>query len=112
VNGNSHFVVSSDDVNLLVKNMNTTKKKTEYPLDASEEICVQTNAEKLCIYMSQYQNAGQNHNVKRSNKPYENAPKSVKSPWYPLDRRLGGSQSRSGRSGEEKNYQPPPGNEP
>jgi hypothetical protein len=25
-----------------------------------------------------------------------------RSPWYPLDRRLGGSQSRSGRGGEEK----------
>jgi len=24
-------------------------------------------------------------------------------PWYPLDRRLGGPQSRSGRGGEEKN---------
>jgi len=28
------------------------------------------------------------------------------SPWYPLDRRLRGSQSRSGRNGEEKNSQP------
>jgi hypothetical protein len=35
-----------------------------------------------------------------------------KSPWYPLDRRLGGSQSLSGRGGEEKNSQPPPGIEP
>jgi hypothetical protein len=32
-----------------------------------------------------------------------------KSPWYSLDRRLGGSQTRSGRGGEEKNSQPPPG---
>jgi hypothetical protein len=31
-----------------------------------------------------------------------------KEPWYPLDRRLGGPQSRSGRGGEEKNSQPPP----
>jgi hypothetical protein len=30
-----------------------------------------------------------------------------KSPWYPLDRRLGGPQNRSGRDGE-KNSQPPP----
>jgi hypothetical protein len=30
-----------------------------------------------------------------------------KSLWYPLDRRLGGPQSRSGRGGEEKNSQPP-----
>jgi hypothetical protein len=29
-----------------------------------------------------------------------------KSPWYPLDRRLGGPQSRSGRGCEEKNSQP------
>jgi hypothetical protein len=28
-----------------------------------------------------------------------------KSPWYPLDRRLGGPQSWSGCSGEEKNSQ-------
>jgi hypothetical protein len=35
-----------------------------------------------------------------------------KSPWYPLDRRLGGPQSRSGCCGEEKNSQPPPGIEP
>jgi hypothetical protein len=29
--------------------------------------------------------------------------------WYPLDRSLGGPQSRSGHGGEEKNSQPPPG---
>jgi hypothetical protein len=32
-----------------------------------------------------------------------------KSPWFPLDRGLGGPQSRSGRGGEEKNSQLPPG---
>jgi hypothetical protein len=35
-----------------------------------------------------------------------------KSPCYPLDRRLGVPQSRSGRSGEEKNSQPLPEFEP
>jgi hypothetical protein len=35
-----------------------------------------------------------------------------KRPWYPLDRKLGGPQSRSGRGGEEKNSQPPPRIEP
>jgi hypothetical protein len=35
-----------------------------------------------------------------------------KSPLYPLDRRLGGPQSRTGRGGEEKNSQIPPGIEP
>jgi hypothetical protein len=35
-----------------------------------------------------------------------------KSFWYPLDRRLGGPQSRPGRGGEEKNSQPLLGLEP
>jgi hypothetical protein len=35
-----------------------------------------------------------------------------KRPRYPLDRMLGGPQSRSGHGGEEKNSQPPPGIEP
>jgi hypothetical protein len=35
-----------------------------------------------------------------------------KSPWYPLYRRLGGPQSRSGRGGEEKNSLSLPGLEP
>jgi hypothetical protein len=35
-----------------------------------------------------------------------------KNPWYPLNRRLGGPQSRFGHCGEEKNSQPPPGIEP
>jgi hypothetical protein len=35
-----------------------------------------------------------------------------KSPWYPLDTRLGGPQSRSGCDREEKNPQPPPELEP
>jgi hypothetical protein len=32
-----------------------------------------------------------------------------KEPFYPLDRRLGGLQNRSGRGGEEKNSQLSPG---
>jgi hypothetical protein len=35
-----------------------------------------------------------------------------KSPWHPLDKRLGGPQSQSGRGGEEKNLQSLPGLEP
>jgi hypothetical protein len=35
-----------------------------------------------------------------------------KSPWYPLDRRLGGPHSRAGRGGEEKHSQPLLGLEP
>jgi hypothetical protein len=35
-----------------------------------------------------------------------------KSTWYPLDSRLGGPQSRSGRGGKEKNSQLPPGIQP
>jgi hypothetical protein len=32
-----------------------------------------------------------------------------KSPWYQLDRRLGGPQNRFGCGGEQKNFQPLPG---
>jgi hypothetical protein len=35
-----------------------------------------------------------------------------KTPWYSLDRRLGGAQSRSGRGGEEKNSQSGPESNP
>jgi hypothetical protein len=35
-----------------------------------------------------------------------------KSPWYPLDRELGGPQSQFGHGGEEKNSQPHPALEP
>jgi hypothetical protein len=35
-----------------------------------------------------------------------------KSPWYPLDRSLGGPQRRSGSGGEEKNSHPLSGIEP
>jgi hypothetical protein len=41
-----------------------------------------------------------------------NAPAALppgKTPLYPLDRRLSGPKSRSGRGGEEKNSQPLPG---
>jgi len=35
-----------------------------------------------------------------------------KSPWFPLDRRLGGEQNRSGHGGLDKNSQPLPGHKP
>jgi hypothetical protein len=35
-----------------------------------------------------------------------------KQPWYPLDKSLGGPQSRSGRGGEGKHSQPLPALEP
>jgi hypothetical protein len=35
-----------------------------------------------------------------------------KSPWYPMEKRQGGPQSRSGRGGEENKSQPLPGLEP
>jgi hypothetical protein len=35
-----------------------------------------------------------------------------KRPWYPLDRRLGGPQSRPESGGKEKNSQPQPELEP
>jgi hypothetical protein len=49
------------------------------------------------------------HQKEMSDEPH--APAALppgKEPSYPLDRRLGGTQSQSGCSGEEKNSQSPP----
>jgi hypothetical protein len=47
-----------------------------------------------------------------ASRPAAYTPRERASLWYPLDRRLGGPQSRSGRSCEEKNPQLPPEIEP
>jgi hypothetical protein len=42
-----------------------------------------------------------------ASRPGRITPRERRPPWYPLDRRLGEPQSRSGRGGEQKNSQPP-----
>jgi hypothetical protein len=64
----------ADDVNILGGNMHTIKKKAEALVVGSKEIRLEVNAENSkCMVMSRDQHAGQNHDMKISNKSFERA---------------------------------------
>jgi hypothetical protein len=57
--GISQLLVYADDVNLLGDNIDTIKKNTETPIDASKEVGLEVNAEKTkYMLLSHHQNAG------------------------------------------------------
>jgi len=59
-------------VTVLGRNIHTIKKNTKALVVIGEEIGLDVNAEKIkYMVMSQYQNAGQNHNIKTDNKSFE-----------------------------------------
>jgi hypothetical protein len=65
LNGTNQLV-HADDVNLLRDNIYTIKKNTQN-FDASKEVGLEVNAEKTkCLLLFHYQNAGQNHGIKRT----------------------------------------------
>jgi hypothetical protein len=50
LNGTYQLLVYADDVNLLADNMDTIKKNTGTLADASKEVGLEVNTEKLSIY--------------------------------------------------------------
>jgi UDP-N-acetylglucosamine 2-epimerase len=66
-------LVYADDVNLLGDNIDAIKKNTQTLTDASEEVGLGVNAEKTkYLLLSHHRNAGQNHDIKISNRSFEN----------------------------------------
>jgi hypothetical protein len=51
----------------------TIIKVTEALLDGSKEVCMRVNTDRTkCMFMSRHQIAGRNHNIKITNKSFEN----------------------------------------
>jgi hypothetical protein len=60
-------------VNLLGDNIDTMKRNTETVIDASKEVGLEVNAEKIkSMLLSRLKNAGQNHDIKIANRSFEN----------------------------------------
>jgi hypothetical protein len=60
-------------VNLLGDNIDIIKKNTENLIDASKEIGLEVNTEKIkYLLLSRHQNTGQNHDIKIGNSCFEN----------------------------------------
>jgi hypothetical protein len=73
LNGTHQLLAYADDVNLLGDNIDIIKKNTEFLIDASKEICLEINVDKIkYMLLSRHQNVGQNQDVNRANRSFEN----------------------------------------
>jgi hypothetical protein len=73
LNGTHQLLVYADDLNLLGDNIYIIKKNTETLFDASKEVGLEVHTEKTKYMLrSRHQNAGQNHDVKITNRCFEN----------------------------------------
>jgi hypothetical protein len=71
--GTHQLLVYTDDMNLLDDIIDPIKKNTETIINASKEVGVEVNAEKtMYTLLSRHQNAGQNHNINRCKRYFEN----------------------------------------
>jgi hypothetical protein len=65
LNGTRHLLAYADDVNLLGDNKDTIKKNTETLIDASKEVDLEINTEKIkYMLLSSNQNVGLNRDIK------------------------------------------------
>jgi hypothetical protein len=63
-------------INLLDDSINTIKKNTEKPLEASRDVGLEINAERTkYMIMSRHQNSGQNQNIRIANELFQNVAK-------------------------------------
>jgi hypothetical protein len=75
LNGTHHLLVYADDVNLLGDNIDAIKKSTETLIDASKEVGLEVNTEKIKytrMLLSRHQNSGQDRDIKIANRCFEN----------------------------------------
>jgi len=71
LNGTHQLLVYADDVNIMGKRVETIKKSTEALVLAIKVTVLKVNADKSkYIVMSSDQNAGQSHNMKTDNSPF------------------------------------------
>jgi hypothetical protein len=69
----NQLLMYGDDVNLLGDNIDTIKKHMETLIDASKEVGLEVNAEKIkYMLLSHHQNTLQNYDIKIANRCFKN----------------------------------------
>jgi hypothetical protein len=76
LNGTHQLLAYSDDVNLLADNIETIEKNTETLIAAGKEVGLEINVEKTkYMLLHCHHNAGQNRDIERTNRSFENVSK-------------------------------------